>query len=759
VQKWLLLAAVVILPLTAEPVPNEPGRDTPTPVSSQTPGTVLLRLSFIDGSTRLPTAVRVGVFDSSGTAIPPTPPEEYLFQDLVKRSYFYADGVVELYVPEGPVTIRALKGFEYEPVLIEKTIRIDTYLSLRMRRWIDMPSLGWFSGETHTHMTHAPQVYVLTPEDLTRVMEAEDLNFLNSMDREVHFTGGPHPLSSPQRMLYFSREYRNPHFSHISLLGLSEWVSTEEACWDTSGVACGKMLHSVVAADVHAQPGAILIMTHPFPTTDYFDVSPWPGGGVARGIPLDLVDGNIDAIDILCYTHIPPPEGLEEYTQALNAGFRIPASAGTDRSLAGGSAPPTGGYRVYAKVGDGPEDFNSQTWIDAVKLGRSFVTNFPIIEMFEIEGHEIGSTVSTHDPVVTGYVSAVCAAPMERVEIVAEGEVVDVIPPPPGGDGLHISGSFQVRADSVRWVIARVTGTAAPWYVVSASGLFAQTNPIYINYLDTPALYIYPKQQQAADYFIERLSQLTLLYNSKGYFPNDSRPAFDDAVDRALLYYLGVVLEPPSGFSLLDPTSWSYTHDSVVAPTTTPTFVWETAIDRDPGGYVVYDLLYGPDSTFSTGAFSVTVPDTFYTVSAGSALTNLEQYYWKVVAVDETGFRTDGTPPLSSFLVDETASALRDPALPSTWRLDPAAPNPFNPRIRVGYTVPVGAGPHSVDVVDVRGTVVRTLYSGPRPAGRYTLSWDGVNGRGNRVASGVYFFRLLSADSGLIATQKVILLK
>jgi hypothetical protein len=681
-----------------------------------------------------------------------------LFQDIGGRSYFYGEGIIEITVPGGPATIRVLKGFEYEPILIQKTIRSDTYVSIRLQRWINMPNRGWFSGETHTHMTHAPLVYALTPEDLIRVMRAEELNFLNSMDREVHFNGGPHPLSTSQRVLYFSREYRNPHLGHISLLGLSDWVSTEEGCWDTTGVACGKMLHSVVAEAVRAQPGAILIMTHPFPTSNYFDISSWPGGGVARGIPLDLVDGNIDAIDILCYTHLPPPEGLEEYTQALNVGFHIPASAGTDASLSGASSNPPGGYRVYAKVGNGLGDFDSQSWIDAVRMGRSFVTNFPIIETFEIEGQGIGATVSTHEPVLSGYVSARCVVPMVRVEIVAEGEVTAVIYPPPGGDGTHIYGSFQVRADSVRWVVARATGSYTSWYVVSASGLFAQTNPIYIDYLDTPALFIYPKQQQAANHFIDRLSQLTALYDIRGYFPNNSRPAFDEAVDRARLYYKAVVLEPPAAFSLLEPMSWSNTHNCYAAPTTTPTFVWETAIDPDPG-HVEYELYYGPDSTLSADVRSVTVAETLYTVPAASALSNLERYYWKVVAVDEAGFRTDGVPPLSSFVVDVSATALADPVLPREWRLDPAAPNPFNPRIRISYTVPVGATVHAIDVIDIRGTVVRNLYSGTRPAGRYTAIWNGINGRGHRVASGVYFVRLLTAEGGTMATQKIVLLK
>jgi len=76
-------------------------------------------------------------------------------------------------------------------------------------------------------MTHSPVNYVLTPEDLLRVMHAEDLHYLNVMEDEIMFTGGAHALSESDRILYFSKEYRNPHFGHLTLLGLKQWIATE----------------------------------------------------------------------------------------------------------------------------------------------------------------------------------------------------------------------------------------------------------------------------------------------------------------------------------------------------------------------------------------------------------------------------------------------------------------------------------------------------------------------------------------------------
>jgi hypothetical protein len=716
-------------------------------------------LSFVDGSTGQPATVRVGVLDFADQPVRPYPWRDYLFQYLQRASYFYCQHSVDVWAYAGPVTIRVMKGFEYHPVLIETNIQADTAITVTLTRWSDMRSSGWFSGETHTHMSHAPDVYALTPQDFLLAMEGEDLNFLNSMDTEAHFTGGPHPLSTAQQVLYFSREYRNPHFGHISLLGLTDWVDTQEGCWDTTGVACGKTLNSVVAGEVHSQPGAMLIATHPFPTEDYFDISNWPGGGVARGIPLDLVDGSIDAIDILCYTHIKPPDGLEEHVQALNAGFRMPASAGTDALLSKAGSFPPGGYRVYAKVGTGPDDFSSQAWIDAVRAGRSFVTNSPLFESFTIDGRGIGDVVSTQQTVLTGFVSARCGVAMAKVEIVAEGVVVATLEPPTDGDGTHIEGAFSVRADSTRWAMARVTGTGRPWFVVDASGLFAQTNPIYIDYVGHPPGFVYHGLEEAEDHFVHRLSQMAELFDSYGYFPGESRAAFDSAFGRARTYYHGLTPDPPEDFSLLEPSRWSPVHQCYVTFTTTPTMVWEPAVDYEPGSAVTYELTYGPDSTFATGAQNLALADTSYTVPPWSPLTNLEKYYWQVVAEDETGLRTTGTPSPNSFVVDVSATGTPPSPPPRQWCLHPAAPNPFNPDTRIPYAVPPGAGVHGVEVLDVGGARVRTLFAGSRPPGRYLVTWDGTNDAGDGVASGVYFVRLYSAHRGTISTRKVALLK
>lgn len=85
-------------------------------------------------------------------------------------------------------------------------------------------------------------------------------------------------------------------------------------------------------------------------------------------------------------------------------------------------------------------------------------------------------------------------------------------------------------------------------------------------------------------------------------------------------------------------------------------------------------------------------------------------------------------------------------------------PNPFNPATRITFLVPDGHAQHvSLVVYDVRGARVKTLVDGLRGGGRYTVEWDGRNNTGERVASGVYFYRLV--EKNYTHTKKMLLLK
>ena len=76
----------------------------------------------------------------------------------------------------------------------------------------------------------------------------------------------------------------------------------------------------------------------------------------------------------------------------------------------------------------------------------------------------------------------------------------------------------------------------------------------------------------------------------------------------------------------------------------------------------------------------------------------------------------------------------------------PNYPNPFNPETWIPYQL-TNASDVQITIYDTKGIVVRTFALGHQAAGYYTnrnraAYWDGRNGLGENVASGVYFYQL-----------------
>ncbi len=97
------------------------------------------------------------------------------------------------------------------------------------------------------------------------------------------------------------------------------------------------------------------------------------------------------------------------------------------------------------------------------------------------------------------------------------------------------------------------------------------------------------------------------------------------------------------------------------------------------------------------------------------------------------------------------------PFIPTTSAVMQNHPNPFNPTTAITYDV-AAAGPVQIEIFDVSGHRIRTLVSGHKSAGRYTATWDGRDGNGTEVHSGVYFYRM-TAPGYTSPAKKMLLLK
>jgi hypothetical protein len=152
-----------------------------------------------------------------------------------------------------------------------------------------------------------------------------------------------------------------------------------------------------------------------------------------------------------------------------------------------------------------------------------------------------------------------------------------------------------------------------------------------------------------------------------------------------------------------------------------------------------------------------------------SDTTTAIEYLWlgqDPVNVAAVGSMEDETNP--NFTTAEYVSMAAEPSgvgddntdvpVPRAFHLEQNTPNPFNPRTDITFTVSEGiAGQVELAVFTVRGQQVRTLLTGPKSPGTYTVSWDGLNDRGEALPSGLYLYRLTSGGESL--TRKMVLAK
>lgn len=98
--------------------------------------------------------------------------------------------------------------------------------------------------------------------------------------------------------------------------------------------------------------------------------------------------------------------------------------------------------------------------------------------------------------------------------------------------------------------------------------------------------------------------------------------------------------------------------------------------------------------------------------------------------------------------------------LPRSYVLEQNYPNPFNPSTTIRYDIPESAGQGvlvRLDILNMRGQRIRTLVDDLRGPGSYTVHWDGRSDRGERVGSGIYFYRIVT--DRFTTTRKMTVLK
>ena len=110
------------------------------------------------------------------------------------------------------------------------------------------------------------------------------------------------------------------------------------------------------------------------------------------------------------------------------------------------------------------------------------------------------------------------------------------------------------------------------------------------------------------------------------------------------------------------------------------------------------------------------------------------QYYYHIVEIDDQGDRVMHGPV-----------GVQVGGLPEAYSLSDAYPNPFNPNTKIRYQLPE-AGNISVEIYNMMGQKVKSLFAGSQVAGAHVVNWDGTNDAGQTVSAGTYVYRLKAGE-------------
>ena len=146
----------------------------------------------------------------------------------------------------------------------------------------------------------------------------------------------------------------------------------------------------------------------------------------------------------------------------------------------------------------------------------------------------------------------------------------------------------------------------------------------------------------------------------------------------------------------------------------------------------------------------------YVTSSASNQIHALDSATFEVLTTYETGLGPRGIALVNPPRALSPTSVERTP-VPTAFHLAPPYPNPFNASIQIPFAVGPARGSTTLAVYNIAGQLTRILARGRIDGGVYELSWDGRDGAGRRVATGVYLLRLQTPNGD--AVRRISLLK
>ncbi|MEM7235339.1 MAG: CehA/McbA family metallohydrolase [Planctomycetota bacterium] len=355
----------------------------------------------------------------------------------------------------GTYRIAVSHGMEFVPVRKELKVAAGDRrdVEIELRRWIDLPKLGWYSGDVHVHH---PTKTKPQRDFLLSYAEAEDLHVSNVLEMGHH-------RGTDFKQLGFGKEFRVQRGNLALVSGQEEPRSTFGHVIGLNTTALARDLptydfYDLAFKRLQAQNGAVVGFAH----------FSWNGCDLPRGFPWYVTTEAIEFVELLQFAKINRPD----YYDYLNLGFRLTAAAGSD--VPWGST--LGECRTF--VYTGKKSLDVDAWFEGLRQGRTFVSNGPAL-FLTVGGKLPGSEIH----VKTGAklrVKVRASGHREvgfpsRLEIVSNDGVLRRKDREKEKKQLEIE--LDVIATTSRWITASVS---------CENGAIAHTTPVYLVVGDEP---------------------------------------------------------------------------------------------------------------------------------------------------------------------------------------------------------------------------------------------------------------------------------
>jgi TolB protein len=224
---------------------------------------------------------------------------------------------------------------------------------------------------------------------------------------------------------------------------------------------------------------------------------------------VDVALGKTDFVELASLWSVESTNAAVYY-KLLNAGFRLPITAGTDSFPNFHRNPAVGAVRVYANAGP---TLTYEAWIEAILAGRSFVTSGPLLQ-FAVDGKGPGDTIqlSSNRSKVEVHGRADSIVPMRSVSIIRDGEVAARIDLGPAEES-HSEFRRTIEVPESGWLALRVEGDGRPHHILMESAVFAHTAPVYVLRGGVPI-----RSVESAEYFLRWIDRsIELLQQERGW--------------------------------------------------------------------------------------------------------------------------------------------------------------------------------------------------------------------------------------------------